>query len=172
MSQPVEPTVLPVTLSAKTKLKSMAPEVNNTAKQQGDMPIESLLRSNTMPIDYKNGRKQEPKMFNFTNYYNHRERLPRHYHPLVQFLNETECKYHNDNLYANSVMGFPTRAQILKERKIHLPILKDTPVEKARFARKKNDTEERIMSAKKKYRFQTYDGYSDHYFLTGARFNR
>ncbi len=172
MSQPVEPTVLPVTLSAKNKLNTATAAVNEAATKQSEVPIEPLKRSNTMPIDYKNGRKQEPKMFNFTNYYNHREHLPRHYHPLVQFLDETECKYHNDNLYANSVMGFPTRAQILKERKIHLPILKDTLVEKAKYNRKKSDTEERIMSSRKKYKFQTYDGFSDHYFLTGARFNR
>ena len=64
-----------------------------------------------MPINYENGRKKEPKMFNFSNYYNHREKLPRHYHPLVQFLEDSEVKYHNDNLFENSSIGFPTRAQ-------------------------------------------------------------
>jgi hypothetical protein len=50
-------------------------------------------------------------LFNFNNYYNHREKLPQHYHPLVQYLEHTEVKYHNDNLFENSPIGFPTRAQ-------------------------------------------------------------
>ena len=62
-------------------------------------------------INYKNGRKQEPMLFNFNNYYNHREKLPQHYHPLVQYLEHTEVKYHNDNLFENSPIGFPTKAQ-------------------------------------------------------------
>ena len=62
-------------------------------------------------INYRNGRKQEPMLFNFNNYYNHREKLPQHYHPLVQYLENTEVKYHNDNLFENSPIGFPTKAQ-------------------------------------------------------------
>lgn len=171
MSQPPEPTVLPVTLSAKNKLAPQVPVATDGSKIN-EIETVNMNRASTMPLDYKNGRKQEPKMFNFTNYYNHREKLPRHYHPLVQFLEDTECKYHNDNLYANSVIGFPTRAQILKERKIRLPILKDTPTEKARYRRKKAEVDQSVIDAKTKYKFKTYDGFSEHSFLTGARFNR
>lgn len=171
MSQAPEPTVLPVTLSAKSKPGQALPiPVEKIEPNQPE--TETIKRSKTMPIDYQNGRKKEPKLFNFTNYYNHKEQLPRHYHPLVQFLEDTEVKYHNDNLFENSSIGFPTRAQILKERQIRLPIIKDTPEEKARYARKKNEVENSIQAAKRKYKFQTYDGFSDHYFLTGARFNR
>lgn len=110
MSQPPEPTVLPVKLSAKTKNGPMLPLPVDPLNLNGDAN-EGLNRSKTMPINYKNGRKQEPKMFNFNNYYTHREKLPRHYHSLVQFLEDTEVKYHNDNLFEDSSIGFPTRAQ-------------------------------------------------------------
>lgn len=170
MSLPPEPTILPVTLSAKSKHGPILPVPMDILKPN-EAEIE-LKRSKTMPINYENGRKKEPKMFNFSNYYNHREKLPRHYHPLVQFLEDSEVKYHNDNLFENSSIGFPTRAQILKERRIHLPILKDSPAEKARFRRKKDEINASVQSAKRRYKFTTYDGFSDHYFLTGARFNR
>lgn len=171
MSQPPpEPTVLPVTLSAKTKQSGNVPMPTETLKTvETDAEI---VRSKTLPINYKNGRKQEPRMFSFSNYYKHKEQLPRHYHPLVQFLEDTEVKYHNDNLFENSSIGFPTRAQILKERQVRLPILKDTPEERARYRRKKNENDLNIQKCKRKYNFQTYDGFSDHCFLTGARFNR
>lgn len=172
MSQAPEPTVLPVTLSAKSKPGQIQPVAVDVMEHPNHIENESIKHVKTMPIDYQNGRKKEPRMFNFQNYYNHRENLPKHYHPLVQFLEDTEVKYHNDNLFENSSIGFPTRAQILKERKIRLPIIKDTPEEKARYARKRDEIENQIQAAKKKYRFQTYEGFSDHCFLTGARFNR
>lgn len=123
-------------------------------------------------INYKNCRKIEPQVLSFTNYYRHREALPQNYHSLVQFLEKTEVKYHNDNLFEQSPIGFPTRAQLLKERVYHLPILKDTNVEKCRYRRKLNDKQHIITTARKKFDFRTFENYSSHYFLTGARFNR
>ena len=73
--------------------------------------LNSNLTKSLNDINYKNGKKIQPVLFNYTNYYNHREKLPQHYHPLVQYLENTELKYHNDNLYENSPIGFPTRAQ-------------------------------------------------------------
>ena len=124
------------------------------------------------PINYRNGKKIEPVLLSFSNYYAHRETLPQHYHPLVQYLEKTELKYHNDNLYEDSPIGFPTRAQILRERTYHLPIIKSTPAEKARYKRKLAEKQAKINLATKKYDFKTYDNYSSHYFLTGGRFNR
>ncbi|CAF0715423.1 unnamed protein product [Brachionus calyciflorus] len=123
-------------------------------------------------INYKNGRKLEPSMYSFSNYYTHREKLPQHYNPLLQFLDSTEVKFHNDNLYEDSSIGIPTRSQILKERVYHLPIIRDTPAERARFRRKLEETQKNNVSSRKKYDFTTYENYSSHYFLTGARFNR
>ena len=61
---------------------------------------------------------------------------------------------------------------MLKEKVYHLPILNETPAEKARFRRKLDDQKKIIANARKKYDFKTYDQHSSHYFLTGARFNR
>lgn len=124
------------------------------------------------PLNYKNCRKLEPIMFNFTNYFVHKEKLPKHYHPLVQYLDKTEVKYHNDNLYENSPIGFPTRAQLLKERLVRAPIVKLTSADKERYRRKLLEQQQNFNLVKRKYNFTTYDDYSSHAFLTGARFNR
>lgn len=67
--------------------------------------------SHVRPINYKNGRKIEPMFFSYSTYYRHKENLPQHYNSLVQYLENTEVKYHNDNLYDSSSIGLPTRAQ-------------------------------------------------------------
>jgi hypothetical protein len=53
-----------------------------------------------------------------------------------------------------------------------LPLLKDTMSEKARYRRKLEEKQQNMALARKKYDFRTPDGYSSHYFLTGARYNR
>ncbi len=110
----------------KPILPNIVSKKNDATAKQGVSPVPSPLQhsyvkldqesldlnsSSLKPLEYKNGRKIEPSMFNYTNFYNHREQLPRHYHPLVQYLDATELKYHNDNLFENSPTGFPTRAQ-------------------------------------------------------------
>ena len=94
----------PQQLTPKPKSVIQQPVVSQTLSNPKNTPRQPT-------INYKNGRKQEPMLFNFNNYYNHREKLPQHYHPLVQYLEHTEVKYHNDNLFENSPIGFPTRAQ-------------------------------------------------------------
>lgn len=54
----------------------------------------------------------------------------------------------------------------------HLPIIRDTAIEKARYRRKLEETQKNIVASRKKYDFSTYDNFTAHYFLTGARFNR
>jgi hypothetical protein len=132
--------------------------------------MSSQKKSDT--INYKNGKKVEPVLLSFNNYFLHREKLPQHYHPLVQYLEKTELKYHNDNLYENSPIGFPTRAQILREKVYHLPIIKSSPADKARYKRKLEEKQAKIIAARKKYDFTTYENNSAHYFLTGGRYNR
>jgi hypothetical protein len=133
----------------------------------------TIASANTAPgINYQNGRKVEPVLVSYQNYFMHREKLPQHYHPLVQYLEKTELKYHNDNLYDESPIGFPTRAQILREKVYHFPIIKSTPADKARYRRKLEEKNSNIIMARKKYDFNTYDNYSSHYFLTGGRYNR
>lgn len=61
---------------------------------------------------------------------------------------------------------------LLREKAVRLPILKDTPAEKARYKRKVEETQKIIANAHKKFDFRTVDGSTSHYFLTGARFNR
>lgn len=63
------------------------------------------------PIDYKNGRKIEQLMYSYDTYFKHKEKIPKHYYPLVQYLENVEVKYHNDNLFEDTPIGFPTRAQ-------------------------------------------------------------
>ena len=110
MIAPPEPTVIPVKLSAKhgSALPLPADALKHLEKDGTNEANKQLINK---AINYKNGRKQEQKMFSYINYYNHKEKLPSHYHPLVQYLEETEVKYHNDNLFENSPIGFPTRAQ-------------------------------------------------------------
>jgi len=122
--------------------------------------------------DYVNGKLKEDKRVNYENYYTYGETFPERYHPLVQFLDDTELKFYNDNLFYNTPYGFPTRASLLKEKVYRLPLLKDTPAEKARYKRKVEETQKIIASARKKFDFRTADGSTSHYFLTGARFNR
>lgn len=90
-------------------------EIENEPMSSSPKPKADHLNStdldSTRPINYRNGKKIEPFLFSFNNYYKHREKLPQHYHPLVQYLDKTELKYHNDNLYEDSPIGFPTRAQ-------------------------------------------------------------
>lgn len=134
--------------------------------------LTSRNASTGKPVDYKNGKKVEPVLFNYTNYYNHREDVPQQYHPLVQYLENTELKYHNDNLHENSVIGFPTRAQLLREKIYHLPVLSNTAAEKSRYQRKVTEKNQALVRSRRKYDFSTYDQKSAHYFLTGARYNR
>ena len=97
-------------LPSKMADKNLSPiEVQNFS-MPGNEAL-STPKSKPTPLNYKNGHKVTPKVINYSNYYMHREKLPFHYHPLVQFLEETEVKYHNDNLYEDSPVGFPTRAQ-------------------------------------------------------------
>lgn len=63
------------------------------------------------PFEYRNGRKVEQLMYSYETYFKHREKVPRSYYPLVQYLENVEVKYHNDNLFEDSPLGFPTRAQ-------------------------------------------------------------
>lgn len=78
----------------------------------GDELIDADVASNRLkPIEYKNGKKVENLMYNYENYYRHKEKIPKHYYPLVQYLENVEVKYHNDNLFEDSPCGFPTRAQ-------------------------------------------------------------
>lgn len=131
-----------------------------------------MQSSNARPINYRNGRKIEPMFFSYSTYYRHKENLPQHYSSLVQYLESKEVKYHNDNLYESSPIGLPTRAQLLRERVYHLPILNDSPVEKSRYRRKLDERQQSIVTSRKKFDFTTHDNFSAHYFLTGARFNR
>ena len=55
---------------------------------------------------------------------------------------------------------------------MHLPVLRDTPAERARYKRKVLENKQNIITSRKKYEFKTFDNFSSHYFLTGARFNR
>lgn len=164
----MEPSPAKITINEPKQLNT-TPRPNSSAKADEadgarNVPVAS--------INYKNGRKIEPTIVSYENYLNHREKLPNHYHPLVQYLEKTELKYHNDNLYEASPIGFPTRGQILRERVYHLPIIKSTPAEKARYRRKLEETQTNVIMARKKYDFKTYDNRSSHYFLTGGRFNR
>ena len=206
-----------MTEKSKAVLPDIASKKDDTVTiKRGVSPNQSLIQpsyvkeqdsidinlTSLKPLNYKNGRKIEPSMFNYANYYSHREQLPRHYHPLVQYLESTELKYHNDNLFENSPTGFPTRAQylvafssiyiscptrreefisknnyytiirLLKEKVKHLPIVNSTAADKARYKRKLEENQKNILMLRKKYEFKTYDDHSSHYFLTGARFNR
>lgn len=121
---------------------------------------------------FTNGRNfQEPKV-NFETYYKYKEVLPSRFHPLIQFLDDTELKYYNDNLFDNTPFGFPTRGILLKEKVNRLPIIKDTTAEKARYKRKCEEKQRNIVLARKKFDFKTHEGESSHCFLTGGRFNR
>jgi hypothetical protein len=126
----------------------------------------------TKEVFFTNGRNfQEPKV-NFETYYKYKEVLPSRFHPLIQFLDDTELKYYNDNLFSNTPFGFPTKALLLKEKLNRLPILKDTTADKARYKRKYEEKQRNIVQARKKFDFKTHEGESSHYFLTGGRFNR
>lgn len=70
------------------------------------------------------------------------------------------------------VLFIKINLRLLKERVYHLPIINDTPAEKSRYRRKLEEKQNNIALSRKKYDFKTYDNYSSHYFLTGARFNR
>lgn len=160
----------PVTTNAIPTSTLPAPEPpTNLVTKESELKVN--FRS-APPLNYKNGRKLEPVMFNFNNYFIHKEKLPKHYHPLVQYLDQTEVKFHNDNLFENSPLGFPTRAQLLKERLVRFPIVKQTSADRERYRRKLQEQQNNLNSTKKKYQFTTYDDYSSHAFLTGARFNR
>jgi hypothetical protein len=154
-----------------TMLSEPNEQVPNYIKEKTSM---TNMNPNTKndTINYKNGKKVEPVLLSYNNYFLHREKLPEHYHPLVQYLEKTELKYHNDNLYENSPIGFPTRAQILREKVYHLPIIKSTPADKAKYKRKMGERQAKMIDARKKYDFKTYENYSSHYFLTGGRYNR
>lgn len=60
--------------------------------------------------EYVNGRVKEEPRVNYETYYSHSEKVPENYHPLVQYLNKTELKYYNDNLFYETPIGFPTKA--------------------------------------------------------------
>lgn len=157
----------------KTSNKSLSAPVQSTSQVIANDNLNTNKSNKTkIPINYNNGRKIEPIMYNFANYFMHKEKLPKHYHPLVQYLDQTEVKYHNDNLYENSPIGFPTRAQLLKERLVRLPIIKYTSADRERYKRKLLEQQQNLNIVKRKYDFTTYDDYSSHAFLTGARFNR
>lgn len=64
------------------------------------------------PFEYKNGRKIEQLMFSYESYFKHKEKIPKRFYPLVQYLENVEVKYHNDNLFEDTPLGFPTRAQL------------------------------------------------------------
>ena len=104
-----ESSAIATSTTAAAAVAAVVLEKNN--KEEFVDKKNEVNKSTPLPINYKNGRKKEPSMTNFTNYYNHREKLPKHYHPLVQYLESTEVKFHNDNLYEDSPIGFPTRAQ-------------------------------------------------------------
>lgn len=70
-----------------------------------------LRNDHTRPFEYKNGRKVEQLMYSYETYFKHKEKIPKQYYPLVQYLENVEVKYHNDNLFEDSPLGFPTRAQ-------------------------------------------------------------
>jgi hypothetical protein len=85
----------------------------STSQQMATMPP-STQKLNPIQTskqgDYMNGRvKSEPRV-NYETYYSHKEQTPDNYHPLVQYLDTTELKYFNDNLFYETPMGFPTKA--------------------------------------------------------------
>lgn len=91
-----------------TKNRVMTTTLTSSAGQIGT----STKRSTELkPIEYKNGRKIEQLMYSYETYFKHKEKIPKQYYPLVQYLENVEVKYHNDNLFEDTPIGFPTRAQ-------------------------------------------------------------
>jgi hypothetical protein len=101
-----------VNLATTPKLNTENGEINVGAAGVGSSV--SLIvppSSPPKPIEYRNGKKIEQLMYNYENYYKHKEKIPKRYYPLVQYLENVEVKYHNDNLFEDTPCGFPTRAQ-------------------------------------------------------------
>jgi hypothetical protein len=65
---------------------------------------------NGKETQFLNGRARTTPKVNYETYYSYKEEAPAHFHPLLQYLDVTELKFANDNLYNNSPHGFPTRA--------------------------------------------------------------
>lgn len=84
-----------------------------TDQSQQQKPVETSVSADLHEnkINYKNGKKIPPLLLDFDNYYRHKEKLPLHYKPLLQYLENTQVKYYYDNLYERSPIGQPTRAQ-------------------------------------------------------------
>ncbi|CAF0984172.1 unnamed protein product [Didymodactylos carnosus] len=119
--------------------------------------------------------------FDYETYYKHKEKDPEHHNPLLQYLSDTELKFHNDNIYEASPYGLPRRTDILKDyvkmnpnfehlNRVYEPNM--TLIDKQRYKRCVSQQQQKLHRIKKKFNFVTYDGYTSHYFLTGARYNR
>lgn len=93
-------------ISAKNRANTLA-----TDREFETPAISASNKTIIKPINYKNGKKIEKLMYSYDSYFKHQEKIPKHYYPLVQYLENVEVKYHNDNLFEDSPLGFPTRAQ-------------------------------------------------------------
>ncbi len=69
-------------------------------------------------------------------------------------------------------MQFVEILSVLRNKSSHLPIIKDTAAERARYKRKLEEKNKNVALSCKKFEFKTYDGSTSHYFITGARYNR
>jgi hypothetical protein len=68
------------------------------------------VEKNKKQSQFLNGRAKTTPKVNHETYYSYKEEAPQNFHPLLQYLDVTELKFANDNLYNNSPHGFPTRA--------------------------------------------------------------
>lgn len=61
--------------------------------------LQPLQKSTLKQQEYINGRLKEESRVNYETYYSHNEQTPDNYHPLVQYLDKTELKFYNDNIF-------------------------------------------------------------------------
>ena len=94
--------------------------MSKTTMTQQNMPnvvpskMQPIQKSNVKhQLEYVNGRLKEESRVNYETYYSHKEETPDSYHPLVQYLDKTELKYYNDNVFYETPLGFPTKARLV-----------------------------------------------------------
>jgi len=88
---------------SKTLIAQQNVANNNQAK------LQPLQKFTSKEPEYINGRLKEESRVNYETYYAHNEKTPDSYHPLVQYLDKTELKFYNDNIFYDSPLGFPTK---------------------------------------------------------------
>ena len=86
--------------------KTTVTQQNAGNNQTKLLPLEKSI---TKHPEYINGRLKEESRVNYETYYAHNEQSPDSYHPLVQYLDKTELKFYNDNIFYDSPLGFPTK---------------------------------------------------------------